>query len=119
MDAASIKATLQAKGQAMTLTRVTQGTYNPETGSFASSTSATHTVYGITSGYSSFTIAAAATKPDSLIKAGDILAIVEAVTITPVVGDTISIMGETWAVLNVDPVAPQGSNLLFKLHLRR
>ena len=114
MNATGIQATLKAKGQAMTLTHAVAGVYDPVTGSMAGATTTTSTVYGITTGYRAGLI----NKPDSLILAGDKQAIVDAVSVVPLPGDTLTIKGVAWKIIAVDAVDPAGTALLFKCQVR-
>lgn len=119
MNAASIAQTLKAKGQTMTLTRVSAGTYDPVTGLATGATTATYTVQGITTNYNSQTRLAAQMRPDSLILAGDKMAIVDAAVIVPVPGDKLTIASVVWQVIAVDTVAPAGVALLHKCQVRK
>lgn len=115
MNAASIAQTLRDKGQAMTLTRVSAGTYDPVAGTTTGSTTSTYTVYGITKSYA----AGLTNRPDSLILAGDMQAIVDATSIAPAPGDTLTIAGIVWQVIAVDTVAPAGVAMLHKCQVRK
>lgn len=115
MNAAGIAKTLKAKGQAMTLTRVSGGTYDPVAGSVTGATTTTYTVYGIESAFRDGLTMSAGT----LIQSGDRLAIVAADQATPVPGDSLTIVGVVWKVIAVNAVNPAGVALLFKLHVRK
>lgn len=119
MNAASIAQTLKAKGQPMTLTRVSAGTYDPVTGTTTGATTATYTLQGITISYNSLTRLAAQVRPDSLILAGDMQAIVDATSIAPAPGDSLTIAGIVWQVIAVDTVAPAGVAMLHKCQIRK
>jgi len=103
----------------MTLTRVSAGTYDPVAGTTTGSTSTAYTVYGITTNYNSQTRLTSQMRPDSLILAGDKLAIIDAVSVVPVPGDTLTIAGEVWKIIAVDSVAPAGVSYLFKCQARK
>lgn len=115
---ASVASTMQRKGFPMTLTRVVPGEYDPIAGDFDAGATQTWTVHGIVKPFSPFTIAVVANQGGSLIKKGDLQAIIGA-TVEPQPDDTLTVRGKTWKVLSVDPVSPQGDVLLYKLHLRR
>lgn len=119
MNATSIQATLKSKGQAMTLTHTVAGVYDPVAGSMTGGSSQTTTVYGITTSYNSIARLASANKPDSMILAGDKLAIIDAVSVVPVPGDTLNIQGTAWKIIAVDAVDPAGTALLFKCQVRK
>lgn len=118
MNSASIAKTLQSKGQAMVLTRVTGGVFDPVAGSVSGATTQNFTVYGITSNYSSITRIASANQPNSMILGGDKKAIISAGVVVPVPGDTLTIMGKVWTVIAVDALAPQGTDLLYTCQVR-
>ena len=115
MNAASIAEKLKAKGQPMILSRSVGSVYDPITGGLTGGGSVNTTVYGITKSYG----AGITNKPDSLIKTGDKQAIVDAVAIVPVPGDTLTIAGEAWQIIAVEDVSPQGATLIYKLQVRK
>jgi hypothetical protein len=119
MDAASIAKTLKAKGQAMTLTRVSGGIHDPVTGSISGAVTQSWTVYGITTNYNSLTRLASQSKPDSLILSGDRQAIINAGTVEPIPGDTLMASGVSWKVIAADVVDPAGTALLYKCQVRK
>ena len=106
-------------GQAMVLTREVPGVFDPVTSADTGPTQETYTVYGVTGTYSMFSTSNSTTKAGTLIEAGDLKATVEAEIVTPQPGDTLTVMGQVWNVLGVDPAAPQGENIVFELHLRK
>ena len=115
MNATGIQATLKSKGQAMTLTHAVAGVYDPVAGSMTGGLSQTTTVYGITSSYG----AGITNRADSLILAGDKLAIIDAVSVVPVPGDQLTIAGAVWSIIAVDAVDPAGVAMLFKCQVRK
>lgn len=115
MNAASIAKTLKAKGQAMTLTRVSGGTYDPVAGSVTTPVTTTYTVYGIEAAFRDGLTMSAGT----LIQSGDRQAVVAADQATPVPGDSLTIGGIVWKVIAVTPVNPAGTALLFKCQVRK
>jgi hypothetical protein len=115
MNAASIAKTLKAKGQAMTLTRVSGGTYDPVAGSVSAPATQTWTVYGIETAFRDGLTMSAGT----LIQSGDRLAIVAADQATPIPGDSLTIGGVAWKIIAVTPVNPAGTALLFKCQVRK
>ena len=119
MNAASIRQTLKTKGQAMTLTRVSAGTYDPVAGTTTGSATSTYTVYGITTNYNSLTRLASGNRPDSLILSGDKQAIIDAVSVVPLPGDTLTIKGVVWQVIAVDAVEPDGTAYIYKAQVRK
>jgi hypothetical protein len=115
MNAASIAKKLKAKGQAMTLTRVSGGTYDPVAGSVTAPVTQTWTVYGIESAFRDNLSMAAGT----LIQSGDRLAIIAADQQAPLPGDSLTIGGVVWHVIAVNAVNPAGAAYIFKVHIRK
>jgi len=115
MNAASVAATLKAKGQAMTLTRVSGGTFDPVTGGIAGAVTQTFTVYGITTNYRMESVNAT----NSLIQSGDKMAKIGATVTEPGPGDKLTIMGDVWTVIAVDTLAPQGVALMYTIQIRK
>lgn len=116
---ASVAATMRKKGFAMTLTRTTRGTYDPISG-YSGSSLTESTVYGFVKPFGVMTVAFSSllTGSQSLIKSGDMQAIIEGI-VAPVIGGTLALMGEVWSVVNFDRISPQGEALLYKVHLRK
>lgn len=119
MNAASIQATLKTKGQAMTLTRAVAGVYDPVAGGMTGGSSQAFTVYGITTNYNSMTRVASQMRPDSMILAGDKQAIIDAISVEPLPGDTLTIQGVVWQVIAVDAVDPAGVAFIYKCQVRK
>ena len=115
MNAAGIRATLKSKGQAITLTHAVAGVYDPVTGTLTGGSSQTSTVYGITTSYG----AGITNRADSLILSGDKQAIIDAVSVVPIPGDTLTIAGAVWKIIAVDAVDPAGVAYLFKCQVRK
>ena len=115
MNALDIKNKLQTKGQAMTLTRTVAGTFDPVTGGMTGSTVQTFAVYGIVTSYRDGVI----NQLGTLIQSGDKKAIINAGTVTPVPGDSLTVYGVVWKVIAVDALDPTGAALLYKLQARR
>ncbi len=84
---------LKGKGQSITLTKITAGTYNPATGGFTGAGTSTQTAYGAVFDYGAKQI------DGTLIKAGDKQLLLSAfktdgaALTAPVLGDTVSIGG--------------------------
>jgi hypothetical protein len=115
VNAATIAKTLQAKGQAMTLTRVSGGVFDPVTGATTGAVTQTWTVYGIESAFrDNLSMAAGA-----LIQSGDRLAIIAADQTAPIPGDSLTIGGVVWHVIAVNAVNPAGAAYIFKVHIRK
>jgi len=114
-EAANIAADLRKSGQAMVLTRVSSGAYDPITGVASGGVTQTWTVYGITKSYRDGIINA----PGTTIISGDKKAVISADVIEPTPGDTLTIMGAVWQVIAVDTLSPQGEALLSTCQVRK
>jgi len=112
MDQAGVTSTMRKKGQKMVLTRKTISAFDGATGA-TTETTLTWDVYGITKNYTLFNNAG------SLVLAGDKKALIEAGVVVPAPGDLLLIMGVSWTVISVDPLSPQGVNLMFTCQVRR
>lgn len=99
-------------GQQLTFTRYTSLDYNVATGGVDPVTSTTYTGYAHPSKYSSSEIDGETVRQD------DVLLLLYSIT-TPLIQDTTSINSNTYKVLSVDYIKAQGSNIIYKLQLRK
>jgi len=110
---------LRGKGQSLTLTRITAGTYDPATGGMTGATTSTQSAYGAIFDYGAKQI------DGTLIKAGDKQLLLSAfktdgaALTAPVLGDTVSIGGVTYTLVEpLKEVNPAGTVVLFDVNLR-
>ena len=110
---------LKGKGQSITLTKITAGTYNPATGGFTGAGTSTQAAYGAIFDYGTKQI------DGTLIKAGDKQLLLSAfktdgsALTAPVLGDTVSIGGVTYTLVEpLKEVNPAGTVVLFDVNLR-
>jgi len=110
---------LKGKGQSLTLTKITAGTYNPATGGFTGAGTSTQTAYGAIFDYGTKQI------DGTLIKAGDKQLLLSAfktdgtALTAPVLGDTVTIGGVTYTLVEpLKEVNPAGTVVLFDVNLR-
>jgi len=110
---------LKGKGQSITLTKITAGTYNPATGGFTGAGTSTQTAYGAIFDYGTKQI------DGTLIKAGDKQLLLSAfktdgaALTAPVLGDTVTIGGVTYTLVEpLKEVNPAGTVVLFDVNLR-
>ena len=110
---------LKGKGQSITLTKITAGTYNPETGGFTGAGTSTQTAYGAIFDYGTKQI------DGTLIKAGDKQLLLSAVKTdgtaltAPVLGDTVSIGGVVYTLVEpLKEVSPAGTVVMYECNLR-
>jgi hypothetical protein len=110
---------LKGKGQILTLTKVTAGTYNPATGAMTGTTTSTQTAYGAIFDYGAKQI------DGTLIKAGDKHVLISAfksdgsALTAPVLGDTVSIGGVVYTLVEpLKTVGPAGITVIYEANLR-
>jgi len=110
---------LKGKGQTLTLTKVTAGTYNPATGAMTGATTSTQTAYGAVFDYGTKQI------DGTLIKAGDKQLLLSAfktdgtALTAPVLGDTVSIGGVVYTLVEpLKTVGPAGITVIYEANLR-
>ena len=110
---------LKGKGQSLTITRITAGTYNPATGAMTGTTTSTQTAYGAVFDYGTKQI------DGTLIKAGDKQLLLSAfktdgtALTAPVLGDTVSIGGVVYTLVEpLKTVGPAGITVIYEANLR-
>ncbi len=111
---------LKGKGQSLTLTKITAGTYNPATGGFTGAGTSTQTAYGAIFDYGTKQI------DGTLIKAGDKQLLLSAfktdgaALTAPVLGDTVSIGGVVFTLVEpLKEVNPAGTVVMYEVNLRK
>ena len=110
---------LKGKGQSITLTKITAGTYNPATGGFTGAGTSTQTAYGAIFDYGTKQI------DGTLIKAGDKQLLLSAfktdgaALTAPVLGDTVSIGGVVYTLVEpLKEINPAGTTVMYECNLR-
>ena len=110
---------LKGKGQSITLTKITAGTYNPATGGFTGAGTSTQTAYGAVFDYGAKQI------DGTLIKAGDKQLLLSAVKTdgaaltAPVLGDTVTIGSVVFTLVEpLKEVNPAGTVVMYECNLR-
>ena len=110
---------LKGKGQSLTLTKVTAGTYDPATGGFTGAGTSTQTAYGAIFDYGTKQI------DGTLIKAGDKQLLLSAfktdgtALTAPVLGDTVSIGGVVYTLVEpLKTVGPAGITVIYEANIR-
>lgn len=113
--------TLGNAGQAMTLQRVTDPAFDPVSGgSLSMPDSASWTLNGVVTNYSSMDRLTSQNRDGSLIQSGDQKVLLEAsAAVVPKQGDNLIIAGETWQIIAVDAVSPAGIAVLYKCQVRK
>lgn len=102
------------KGQSVTITYRSGGSYNPATGGLTV-TETTATAYGVVSQFSASDI------DGELIRKGDLLLVVAASGITkPGADDDVTLADATkYTIKNVIDVAPANESVIYKLQIRK
>ena len=110
---------LKGKGQSLTITRITAGTYNPATGAMTGASTSTQAAYGAVFDYGAKQI------DGTLIKAGDKQLLLSAfktdgtALTAPVLGDTVSIGGVVYTLVEpLKTVGPAGITVIYEANLR-
>lgn len=104
---------LKKAGQAMTLTRVSPGVYDPSTGSVVS-TGATYTGFGVALNYSSRDV-----DGTLILQADQRVYLDPLIGATPQPGDALTVGGEVFTVVNSKPLAPGGVVVLHDIQVRK
>ena len=99
-------------GQQLTFTRYSSNDYNVATGGVDPVTSTTYTGYAHPSGYNRKDI------DGVLIQENDIKVLLYTTT-TPALQDITTIDSNVYKIVNIDFVKAQGSNIIYKLQLRK
>lgn len=108
---ATAAALIADKGQPITLTNRTSGTYDPATGSATIATVVEET-FGVVLDFAAKDI------DGTLIKRGDKKVILEATTIFPTSTSTLTIGGVVHTVVEAVPVNPGGTVVIYKIQAR-
>lgn len=108
---ASIAVTQVAdKGQSITLTRNTPGTFNPATGAVTGDSTATETVSAVVSDFRADQI------DGSTIQRGDKQLLM---TDAPNLDDSVTIDSLEYQIVDINTISPGGTDVLYKVQVRR
>lgn len=112
--AANVKASLGRAGMAASYVSVTNGVYNPSTGS-VTATEATTQVSVVRLSYSEYEM------NNTQIKQGDIKVLMDATSLSedPKTEDKIVMNSETWNIIDIKPLDPAGIVVMYELRLRK
>lgn len=112
-------ALLSKFGKALTLSRTTVGTYDPDSLTTAAGSTLTSPAYGIIDAYSLQGFGSA--YQQGLVHTGDQKALVAAkgLTFDPAEGDTLTVGGVIWTVVRVQPIWSGEKVALWDLQVRR
>lgn len=109
---------LKGKGQLITLTRQSAGTYSVSNATAAITATSTQTVYGAVFPYADKNI------DGTLIKAGDKQLLLAAVSAAgaaltpPVLNDTVTIDSVVYTITQIKPLSPAGTTVIYDCNIR-
>ena len=112
-SAKTAKRLLTSFGQAMTLSSITVGVYDPET-STVINTSIDTVADGVILPYSN----GIENSPNSLIQQGDSQVLIS-LSVTPKPADTLTVGTVVYTIVNVKELAPNGTLILFDIQVRK
>lgn len=59
-----------------------------------------------------------ATKAGGTLQARDRIILADAINIEPKLSDHVYVMGEEWSIINITPIDPAGTPVIYELHVR-
>jgi len=116
--AATAKRLITGKGQSITITRTTPGTYDPATGGLSAGLTTSQTVYAGISPASGGTVQAFDIKyeQETLIMTNlrSVIISAEGITFAPAPGDVVTnLESASWTIIGVTPQSAQGSPIIY------
>lgn len=99
-------------GEVVTITRVVEGSFDPTTGTSTPSTETTASAYGVAEPYNSSEI------DGTNVLRTDAKITLSKISTRPEVGDTITMDGVTYRVMDVYPVRMSGSDIVYQVQGR-
>lgn len=111
---ATARTLIQKYGQSMSIQRVAEGAYDPTDGTVAAGTTTNYSAYGAPVDYNANEI------DNKTIRINDIKVWLEVPTTeTPVIGDVVTFDSTAFRIMNVETLKAQGSDIVYKLQVRR
>ena len=104
---------IKAKGQVVTFSRSTGGTFDPVLGGTTGATTTTFTANAAAFDYANKEI------DGTIVQAGDVRLIAETTATVPAVDDICTVNSIVYRVMNVSPVSPAGITVINKVQLRK
>lgn len=104
---------LNDKGQTVTFSRQTGGTFDPILGQTSGASTTTFTGKAAAFGYNNAEI------DGTVIRSGDVRLVVETTTTVPATDDLCTVNSVQYRVMNVEPIAPAGTTVINKVQLRK
>ena len=121
--ATKVKDGLMRAGFSMTLTRETQGTYDPATGVYATGTSMDYTVTGLIQSKRVYVDSDVGQTffNGTLVQSDDQFVILasDGLDIIPAPGDILTISGTPYTVVTMIPLHPGGTDLMYRVLARK
>jgi len=111
--AATVLSLITEYGEAITLTRTSEGAYNSATGTTGAATTTTYTGYGVPEDYQAREI------DGEIIQRSDSRLYVNAISTTPVPGDTVTLASGTIRIINIYRYVVNAVNVLYELQIRK
>lgn len=105
---------IEDAGTAIMVSRSTEDSFDPTLGTVVPGADITAEGYGVMTRYSNYNI------DGTLIKQGDMkLLIGPGLSIEPAVGDTVTVDGNVWKIVNTPHVNPAGTDCLYICQVRK
>lgn len=104
---------LTDKGQSVTFSRQTGGTFDPVLGAESGASTTTFSGYAAALSYNNAEI------DGTVVKKGDVRLVIESTTATPETGDQCTVDSVVYRVMMVEPVSPGGTTVINKVQLRK
>jgi len=94
-------------GEPCTVTSVTEGAFDPATGTVGAGTTTTQTGYAAPDQYNSFEI------DGTVVQRGDVKLVLSKLATRPAVGDTVTMDSVTYRIMDVYPVRMSGADVVY------
>lgn len=104
---------LKDKGQEVTFTHTTPGSFDPILGEDVGPTTSLIVGFGVALDYNNSEV------DGTIVQSGDIRFILENVIVAPVNGDTVPIDSKVHRVMNIKPTSPAGIPVIYEVQLRK
>ena len=111
--AATASRLLAEKGQTISFSRQTGGTFDPVLGNESGASTTTFTGNGAAFGYNNAEI------DGTVVRKGDVRLVVESTTTAPEQQDQCTVDSVVYRVMAVEPITPAGITVINKVQLRR
>lgn len=110
--ASSASKMLRKRGMKLIVTRITKAATDPAAGTVTNNVPQLFYPYGVTARFSRKFI------QDGLARADDLLITMEAGVVEPSKDDTITVGSFVMSIIDVNPISPAGTPIVYKVHAR-